>query len=442
MLEVTLKAPAEPQVRKVWGAGGPAAMGGGVVFYNGFVYTADPLDGGRMSAHVYDGTNGRHIFSTGTLPYKYKKTVFDYPSPVTSARHAFVFNDRYCAVLEQAPNPKLVAINTYERMFAGVFLDGDRIYMRTYDSIICIGPKGQEGADYANEAPRRIELAELAMVAAGNKFNRRDQAVAYINKHHANEPAALVMALDFIEKENQFTNALALLPECITDANRGGFVSAVKAQLAERPPAEKERLYRLLPPAGGDAALAILTGALAGDAPETRLAAARTLGRWPDEKPLAGLQAVVESQAAKDLRTTALRAMLGILETGGLDVQKKQAALTGLVTAATELKMLPEVFGAAARLPTPAAMAFLGRYVRDARTGNDAAAAMVACAEIAEPEHLKELVQSFGAHAKEAGSAPARKQLDAALPVLKERLSNVPPKIGDDDSIKLLDLDF
>lgn len=169
ILEVLLKSPATPEVKTVWRANGSAAMAAGVVFYNGYIYTMSTGSKSHMSAHVYEGTNGRRIYTSGNLPHPPKGELFDYPSPVTSARHAFLFSDRYCAVLEQGPKPKLVAVNDLERMFAGVFLDGDRIYMRTYDSIVCIGPKGEEGAEYVKNAPRRTRLAELAMVAsAGN----------------------------------------------------------------------------------------------------------------------------------------------------------------------------------------------------------------------------------------------------------------------------------
>jgi hypothetical protein len=416
-------------------------MAAGVVFHDGYVYTGAPEGKNGMAVHVYDGQNGKRIYGSGPLPHAFGGGLCIYPSPVTSARHAFVFNDYYCAVLEQGPTPRVVAINGYERMFAGVFLDGDRLYLRTYDSIICIGPKGEEGAAYAKSSPTRVRLARLAMAAAGRMYRERE-AVKYIRKECADDFAPLVEAVDRIGGEKQFANCLALLPACLTERNRHSLVPAVARRLPDAPAPTRARLLRLLPALGDDRAMDVLVGVLNSGPVESRMAAAHALGEWPNTRPLPELEGVARSGAEPALRTAALRSSVSLLVAGRRDVEAREAGMTRLAPLAEELGVVPDLIAAATNFPPRAAIGLLGRFVRDARYGERAAAPMIASARAVAIPELKTTIQALHDHARSTQSAPARRQLEAAVADLKKKLDDAPPRIDADDAFDLPELDF
>jgi hypothetical protein len=349
-------------------------------------------------------------------------------------------------VLELAPEPKLVALNEYGRMFAGVFLDGDRIYLRTYDDVICIGPKGKEGAEYVRQAPGRIRLAELAMVMAGETYPNRERTVKYIRQHYGNDLTPLTEIVDRIGTEAHFTNSLAILPDCLTQSNRDKLVAAVDARLPAASGVTRERLLRLLPPVGGDRALKILTGALAAGAAEQRIIAARALGHWQDEKPLPALNSVIRSKADSKLRTEALRSYIMLLAVSTRKIKERQADMAALLPVAESLQFVPDLFQATTHFPPADAVEFLGRYVRDARLGELAAAAMIETARRASGKQLADIIQTMDVHAIATKSAAARKKIKAAMAGFKEKVDAAPPAspgaADGDDSLDLPDLDL
>jgi hypothetical protein len=52
----------------------------------------------------------------------------------------------------------LVAVNEIERTHSGPVCDGERMYLRTYDSILCIA-RNADGARHGEEARERARAA-------------------------------------------------------------------------------------------------------------------------------------------------------------------------------------------------------------------------------------------------------------------------------------------
>lgn len=121
---------------------------GGVAIGNGLANTITIEKEARVN--VIDLATGQSTF-VGLVPQMLTADLNDWPSPAAAGSYVFLFTSHRVAVLEAGRTPKLVAINEVERTHGGPAFDGDRMYLRSYDSIMCIGLTGEEGARYEQQ---------------------------------------------------------------------------------------------------------------------------------------------------------------------------------------------------------------------------------------------------------------------------------------------------
>jgi hypothetical protein len=55
----------------------------------------------------------------------------------------------------------VLAVSEFERMHASAVFDGERLYLRTYDAIVCLARTGDEGARYERQVQARTLLAQF-----------------------------------------------------------------------------------------------------------------------------------------------------------------------------------------------------------------------------------------------------------------------------------------
>lgn len=155
--QLAMTSPEQADCRQLWTAGGATGMGGAVV-HDGLIYTQS--SGKQVTLAVFDAATGRRVHQ-GVLPMQQVKENNDWPNSASAGKYVFLFGSRRAAVLEPGLQPRLLAVSDVEQMFSGPVFDGDRMYLRTYDSILCIARKGEEGATYEKHVQARTLLAAL-----------------------------------------------------------------------------------------------------------------------------------------------------------------------------------------------------------------------------------------------------------------------------------------
>ena len=147
-LEVFMKDRDTVGARHLWTSGGGGMAG--TVLYRGLVHcTSGGFDkgaAGALSYRVKDAETGRDVAFLN--PCLYGGSGDPYVSAVAAGSYIFAFAGNACAVIEVGRNPRVIARMKNERMYAHPVFEEDRMYLRTYESLMCIGPKGAEGENF------------------------------------------------------------------------------------------------------------------------------------------------------------------------------------------------------------------------------------------------------------------------------------------------------
>jgi len=123
----------------------------GTLYSDGLIYNQSIWAAkGHSWLAVYDAADGRCVFR-GQLPVEMPRDVSDYPCPALAGNYVFLLTDQTAIVVEPGRRPKCVASSRFERMHAGATFDGPRMYLRTFDAVVCIARKGEEGARYERQ---------------------------------------------------------------------------------------------------------------------------------------------------------------------------------------------------------------------------------------------------------------------------------------------------
>lgn len=167
-------------VRRLWTSGGGGHAG--CVVYGGRVHcTSGSSDHGKAAALSYvakDVNTGRDVARID--PCLPGDSGDAYVPPVVAGKYVFAFAGSRGSVIELSETPRVLAHVKNERMYAQPVFDGDRMYLRTYNSLMCIGRRGPEGEAFEKETqanmlmslfPRRFSTAAALHVAT-----RRDLA--------------------------------------------------------------------------------------------------------------------------------------------------------------------------------------------------------------------------------------------------------------------------
>ena len=144
------------------------AHGGGVCC-NGRVYDGyRAADGGTRLMSVFDLTSGRGLHAgirigpVGGLRVEAAQYGgdYDYPTAAVAGRFVFFSTSHTVAVADiSGDHPWPMALNNVERMHIAPVFDGNRMYLRTYDAMLCIARKGEDGARYEREVNARTVLS-------------------------------------------------------------------------------------------------------------------------------------------------------------------------------------------------------------------------------------------------------------------------------------------
>ena len=141
--------------RILWKSGGGGVPG--TVWYEGLLHcSSGTRDRGAAGALAYlakDAATGADVARID--PVLPGSSGDDYVPTCAAGKYVFVFGGNAGAVVECGRNPRVLAKMKNERMYAQPVFDGDRMYLRTYTSLICIGPKGKEGRDYEKQVQAR-----------------------------------------------------------------------------------------------------------------------------------------------------------------------------------------------------------------------------------------------------------------------------------------------
>lgn len=148
-------------VRPLWTS--PKGGNAGIVVRDGLIYgTPEASHRGSSDALGYvvkDQATGTEIGALSTvLP---GGQGFAYTPIVTAGNYVFASSEYGMAVVQRGANPRpLFRAENKERMIARPTFDGNRMYLRTYQSLMCIGLKGEEGAAFQRQAELNA-LSEL-----------------------------------------------------------------------------------------------------------------------------------------------------------------------------------------------------------------------------------------------------------------------------------------
>ena len=150
-LEIFMKDRDTVGARHLWTSGGGGNAG--TVLYRGLVHcTSGGFDkgaAGALSYRIKDAATGRDVAFLN--PCLYGGSGDPYVSAVAAGDHIFAFAGNACAVIEVGHNPRVIARMKNERMYAHPVFEKDRMYLRTYESLMCIGPKGAEGENFVKQ---------------------------------------------------------------------------------------------------------------------------------------------------------------------------------------------------------------------------------------------------------------------------------------------------
>jgi outer membrane protein assembly factor BamB len=155
-VQFTLGGPGEADTEPVFNTKCRSGMGGSVV-HDGLVYAISCAKEG-LYISVVDATTGK-LLPGLMLPAELSDKGADWPSCAAAGKYLFMLTDHRVFVLEPGATPKLVAVNAVERTYSGPVFDGERMYLRTHDSVLCIARKGAEGTRYEQDARERARVA-------------------------------------------------------------------------------------------------------------------------------------------------------------------------------------------------------------------------------------------------------------------------------------------
>jgi hypothetical protein len=151
--------PARPRI--LWSKHCAKAMGGSV-YRDGLIYIGSLEGRGWRTPmlSIYDAGTGEQVWRE-RLPMTIPPDTPDYPSPASAGRYVFLFTGKTAAAIEPGRRPWLLAASEFERMHAGPLFDGERLYLRTLDAIMCFARTGEAGARYERQVQARTLLAQF-----------------------------------------------------------------------------------------------------------------------------------------------------------------------------------------------------------------------------------------------------------------------------------------
>jgi outer membrane protein assembly factor BamB len=162
LLELTMQSRDSVEPKVLWTAPGSPKTMGGAVHHDGLLYVHSLEEPSWSStwATVHDASDGRQVFRQ-MLATKVPKDTPDYPTSASAGKYVFLFSGRTASVLEPGRKPLLLAVSEFEKMHASPVFDAERLYLRTYDAMMCIARKGEEGARYEKDVQARTLLSNF-----------------------------------------------------------------------------------------------------------------------------------------------------------------------------------------------------------------------------------------------------------------------------------------
>lgn len=135
------------------------------MLHKGLFFVVSDVENGFYQLDAFDAKTGEKTGSTGRLPYALAE---QYPTCAVAGDYVFICGCAGIVVATASPRPRWVSYNPVKKMGAAPTFDGDRMYLRTYDSFMCIGLKGDEGRAYEREqwASRIMESFPTELRAA------------------------------------------------------------------------------------------------------------------------------------------------------------------------------------------------------------------------------------------------------------------------------------
>ncbi len=121
------------------------------LYHKGLFYkiVGTKLAGGRFRVDVMDAATGRQVGTSGDMN-RYP-VAGDYAPDALAGDSVFICGDKGIVVTTTGLRPRCIAANRNERMTAAPVFDGERMYLRRYDSLICIALKDEEGRKYQRD---------------------------------------------------------------------------------------------------------------------------------------------------------------------------------------------------------------------------------------------------------------------------------------------------
>lgn len=118
---------------------------GGSVLHKDKYYWMDCNHDGFCEVTVTEAATGRRI----PLPFSTTQDMGDgYPLPAATRDFAFLPATSKINVVRTGAKPLMIATSKIERFHGGIVFDEDRMYIRTVESLLCIGRTGDAGAAY------------------------------------------------------------------------------------------------------------------------------------------------------------------------------------------------------------------------------------------------------------------------------------------------------
>ena len=160
MLDLEMDPGGRVRTRVVWSQPCAKAMSGSV-YHDGLIYLHSVGRNERTPMlNIYDARTGEGLYRE-KLPITITPAAHDYPTPAFAGKYVFVFTGMTAAVIEPGRRPWVLAVSEFERMHASATFDGDRLYLRTYDAMMCLARTGDEGARYERQVQARTLVGQF-----------------------------------------------------------------------------------------------------------------------------------------------------------------------------------------------------------------------------------------------------------------------------------------
>ncbi len=172
-------------------------------------------------------------------------------------------------------------------------------------------------------------------------------------------------------EKRELLKALASIATRAGDS--GEAVHAVTDSMENADTKTKVALIGVLRVIGGTEALDAVRVELAGDVPELRKAAVRTMGAWKDDAPLSDLRSIAEASNNTTMRILAVRGCVGLLSNVSTRPERERVKLLAdVMDFATRAEEKKAVLGSLQHIPCRAALDMAVKYEDDSELGNEA----------------------------------------------------------------------